>query len=78
MNKQEFGPTQIIYSKNGIAAKDGPIKPGSDIKGPENAGVTMRGIFMDAAGDLNTKTGEQKLTPGLKSVVKHGTSSIFL
>lgn len=44
----------------------------------ETSGVSMRGIFMDAAGDKNTKPGEQKLTPGLKSVIKHGTPSIFL
>ncbi len=75
--KKEYGPTQLIYGKNGIAAKDGPITQGSALK-PENAGVTMRGILMDGAGDRTTKPGEQSLTPGMKSVVKHGTPSILL
>ncbi len=71
MKNREYGPTQVIYGKNGLAVKDGPIKSGSTLRGPENAGVMMRGIYMDAAGDNKprTKVAEQTLEMNIPSVL---------
>lgn len=54
MNK-EYGIKEVIHTttKSGQpdqGVRSGEIKPGRIIGGPEKAGVTSVGIFMDAAG----------------------------
>lgn len=61
MTEIKYGPIEARYTttssgQQDINVKDGPIKPNTVLGGPEKAGVTSFGIFMDAAGPREPRT----------------------
>lgn len=62
-----------LFNKEGKFVGEGKKYSGGTIRndGPENTGVTMRGIHMDAAGDRNTNTkpGKKELVMNIPSIL---------
>lgn len=76
MTEKKYGPIEARYTTTpsghpDINVKDGPIKPATVLGGPEKAGVTSFGIFMDAAGpkESRVRTQDTKLEMNIPSAL---------